>query len=196
MICMWLETYLSLFEQGEKIAIVGRSGCGKSTILRLILNLIRPDRGETIIDGVSTHLLEEADLPKIRSNIGLLFQSAALFDSMNVKDNIAFSLRYGVKHYTELEINRIVSEKLEMVEMLGFEEYMTSKLSGGQRKRIGLARALASNPKVMLYDEPTTGLDPVLSTNIEDLMVQLSDTLNVTSIVVDASTIDNTSYSR
>lgn len=171
-------------DQGEKIAIVGRSGCGKSTILRLILRLICPDRGKICINGRDIVTMSEADLVHQRSEIGLLFQSAALFDSMNVQDNVGFALRYGTKTYTENEIRYRVNEALEMVEMSGYETYMTSKLSGGQKKRIGLARALVSKPKVMLYDEPTTGLDPILSTSIEDLIVRLSDNLNVTSVVV------------
>jgi len=171
-------------EQGEKIAIIGRSGCGKSTILRVLLGLIRPDHGDVFIDGINLSTCSEEELMKVRSDIGLLFQSAALFDSMNVEENVGFALRHGKERLTESEIAQKVFEKLEMVEMLGFEKQMTSKLSGGQRKRIGLARALVSEPKVMLYDEPTTGLDPILSTSIEDLIVSLSDRLNVTSIVV------------
>jgi len=171
-------------DQGEKVAIIGRSGCGKSTILRLILRLICPDQGKIMINGRDVATLTESELVLQRSEVGLLFQSAALFDSMNVYENVAFSLRYGIKVYTEKEIQKKVRETLDMVDMVGYDTQMTSNLSGGQKKRIGLARALVSNPKVMLYDEPTTGLDPILSTNIEDLIVRLSDSLNVTSVVV------------
>ncbi len=170
-------------EEGERIAIIGESGCGKSTILRLILGLILPDKGSIQVNSQQVNQLDYRQLKKLRLSCGMLFQSGALFDSMSVFDNVAFGLleNYGI---TGKELRHKVSEALEMVGMLAYSERLPSQLSGGQRKRIGLARAIATGPKIMLYDEPTTGLDPVLSTIIEDLIVSLNKDLKVTSIVV------------
>jgi len=169
--------------KGEKIAIIGPSGCGKSTLLRLIMGLHRPDSGQILVDGQDIAQLTYEELKGVRARIGMLFQSAALFDSLSVGGNVAFPL-IEAGGFTSSGIQRIVAEKLDMVEMDGAEHKDPAELSGGQRKRVGLARALARNPEVMLYDEPTTGLDPVLSTNIENLIVKLNDQLHVTSIVV------------
>lgn len=179
---------------GEKISIIGPSGCGKSTLLRLIMGLHFPDSGQVKVDGVDLKQLRVSQLKTVRERIGMLFQSAALFDSLSVGNNVAFPLREsGV--VDQRTIAKVVSEKLELVEMAGSELKDPAELSGGQRKRVGLARALARSPQIMLYDEPTTGLDPILSTNIENLIVKLNDTLHVTSIVVthQISTIMRTS---
>ena len=170
-------------QTGERIAIIGASGCGKSTLLRLIMGLHAPDTGEVLLFGEDIHRVSHARLLEIRLKIGMLFQSAALFDSMNVAANVAFPLIENFNIPAARVIDR-VAQKLELVEMSGFGEHDPADLSGGQRKRIGLARALSGDPEVMLYDEPTTGLDPILSTNIEDLIVRLSRQLKVTSIVV------------
>ncbi len=170
-------------QRGEKISIIGPSGCGKSTLLRLILGLHRPDSGQIIVDGQDITKMSTEALKDVRARIGMLFQSAALFDSMTVGGNVAFPLE-ETGGFAAGEIETIVAEKLDMVEMAGAEEKDPAELSGGQRKRVGLARALARSPEVMLYDEPTTGLDPILSTNIENLIVKLNDQLHVTSIIV------------
>lgn len=169
---------------GEKIAIIGPSGCGKSTLLRLMMGLHPPDEGEILVDGVSVASLDTAGLRKLRTKFGMLFQSGALFDSMNVEENVAFPLFETLGYKSTPETWNIVKEKLHLVEMLGAEKKMPAELSGGQRKRIGLARAIVGNPQIVLYDEPTTGLDPILSTNIEDLIVKLNNQLHITSIVV------------
>jgi phospholipid/cholesterol/gamma-HCH transport system ATP-binding protein len=168
---------------GERIAIIGASGCGKSTMLRLIMGLHKPDSGEVLVFGENIHQVSKARLLEIRLKIGILFQSAALFDSMNVAENVAFPLIENF-HMPAHKVATVVAKKLELVEMTGFDKNDPADLSGGQRKRIGLARALSGDPEIMLYDEPTTGLDPILSTNIEDLIVRLSRQLKVTSIVV------------
>jgi phospholipid/cholesterol/gamma-HCH transport system ATP-binding protein len=152
-------------------------------LLRLIMGLHKPDSGEVLIFGEDIQKVGKARLLEIRLKIGILFQSAALFDSMNVAANVAFPLIENF-HMPADKVAQIVAKKLELVEMTGFDNNDPADLSGGQRKRIGLARALAGDPEVMLYDEPTTGLDPILSTNIEDLIVRLSRQLKVTSIVV------------
>lgn len=170
-------------ERGERIAIIGGSGCGKSTTLRLILGLHFATSGKVMIDGQDISQLDTEALRQIRLKMGMLFQSAALFDSMTVEQNVAFTLTENT-NMTPLAIKRRVNETLEMVEMMGYGDRMPSELSGGQQKRIGLARAIAHRPSIILYDEPTTGLDPVLSTNIENLIIKLSEKLNATSVVV------------
>jgi phospholipid/cholesterol/gamma-HCH transport system ATP-binding protein len=170
-------------KKGEKIAIIGPSGCGKSTILRLIMGLIKPDSGQIIIEGEDITKLSEKHLKRIRLKLGMLFQSAALFDSLTVEENVAFSLVENFK-LPRAQIQCQVKEKLALVEMENTQKLMPSDLSGGMRKRIGLARAIAHEPQIMLYDEPTTGLDPVLSSTIEELIVKLASKLQITSIVV------------
>ena len=170
-------------ERGERIAIIGPSGCGKSTLLRLVMGLQKPDSGKILLDGVDVLTMDKQDLKTARLKFGILFQSAALFDSMTVEENVGFSPFENLK-LPSSKVKQIVKEKLSLVEMEGYEKFMPSDLSGGQKKRIGLARALASNPEVLLYDEPTTGLDPILSTIIEDLIVKLNNQLSVTSIIV------------
>ncbi|MDD5593209.1 MAG: ABC transporter ATP-binding protein [Candidatus Margulisbacteria bacterium] len=168
---------------GDSLAIIGPSGCGKSTLLRLILRIEEPTAGSIFINGNDISRLNEDQLIKLRENIGMVFQSGALFDSLTVFENVAFALREQMK-LTEREIGRIVREKLRLVELEGTDNLMPEELSGGMQKRVGIARALASNPSIILYDEPTTGLDPITSVNIENLMVKLSRELKVTSVVV------------
>jgi phospholipid/cholesterol/gamma-HCH transport system ATP-binding protein len=177
---------------GETLAVIGQSGCGKSVLLKHIIGLLKPDDGEVIVDGVHVGSAKTKQLEEIRSKIGFLFQSAALFDSMTVSDNITLGLReHGFRDPARLK--SIVAEKLSMVGLKGIENKMPSELSGGMRKRVGLARALATEPRYIFYDEPTTGLDPVTSDQIDELIKDVTERLNVTSIIIthDIFTVDN-----
>ncbi len=169
--------------KGESLVIIGRSGCGKSVLLKQIIGLMRPDGGRIVVAGRDVTRLNKKELAAIRTRFGMLFQGAALFDSMTVKENIALSLREHTKK-SEAEISRIVRERLEMVGLDGVQDLMPAALSGGMKKRVGLARALANDPEILLYDEPTTGLDPVSGDMINDLIVTLRERLHVTSIAV------------
>lgn len=169
--------------ESESLAIIGPSGCGKSTLLKLLLRLEIPTSGAVLIDGMDIGRLSEEGLIKMRKNTGMIFQSAALFDSMNVFENVAFALRQHTR-LSEKEIAKVVRSKLKLVDLDGTQELMPSELSGGMQKRVSIARALAFDPKTILYDEPTTGLDPITSVNIENLMIKLSRELKVTSIIV------------
>ena len=172
-------------EEGKTTVIIGSSGCGKSVLLKHIVGLLKPDKGSVVIDGDDISSMNEKEIYAIRKKFGFLFQSAALFDSMNVGENVGISLRENTL-MSKSEINKIVSEKLGLVNLPGTENLMPSELSGGMRKRVGLARALATNPQYILYDEPTTGLDPITSETIDELMdsVALNAELKVTSIIV------------
>ena len=170
-------------EAGESVVIIGRSGGGKSILLKHLIGLMQPDAGEVLIDGESLNGLNERRLILVRTKFGMLFQSAALFDSMTVAENIAFPLRRE-KSLSAKDLNCRVSEALEMVELPGTENKKPSELSGGMRKRVGLARAIVYRPQIVLYDEPTTGLDPVVSDSIDQLIIRVRDRLNVTSVVV------------
>lgn len=170
-------------ETGETIAIIGESGCGKSVLLKHVIGLLSPDEGEVIVDEKNVHSLKEKELYALRGRFGFLFQGAALFDSMTVLENVALGLVENHNHPEE-EIRRIVAEKLAVVGLPGIEDKKPSELSGGMRKRVGLARALATNPDYLLYDEPTTGLDPVMSNQIDALIAEITRKLNATSIVV------------
>lgn len=169
--------------QGETLVIIGRSGCGKSVLLKLILGLIDPDSGQIKVDGKDISLLPEEDMAKLRMRIGMLFQGGALFDSMSVGDNVGFSL---MEHSDTLpsKIRQTVREKLRTVGLAGIEHLDPAELSGGMKKRVALARAICQNPEIMFYDEPTTGLDPIMAEAINELIVHLNTTLKVTSIVV------------
>lgn len=169
--------------EGEFLAVIGPSGCGKSTLLKLLIRLEDPTSGSVQVNGGDIAKLGEEELIRLRERIGMVFQSGALFDSLSVYENVAFALREHAS-ITESEIARIVREKLKMVELEGTENLMPAELSGGMQKRVGIARALAFNPSIILYDEPTTGLDPITSLTIEDLMIKLSRELKATSIVV------------
>jgi phospholipid/cholesterol/gamma-HCH transport system ATP-binding protein len=168
---------------GESVVIIGRSGGGKSILLKHLVGLIRPDAGEVLIDGKPITGMNERQLIDVRHKFGMLFQGAALFDSMTVAENVAFALRRE-GNLAETEITRRVGEALEMVELPGIEEKKPSELSGGMRKRVGLARAIVYRPQIVLYDEPTTGLDPIVSDSIDRLIVRVRDALQVTSVVV------------
>ncbi|MBN2057280.1 MAG: ABC transporter ATP-binding protein [Candidatus Saganbacteria bacterium] len=170
-------------QHGESVAVIGPSGCGKSTLLRLLIRLEDPTAGRIYVDRQDISRLSDEGLIRLRSNIGMVFQSSALFDSMNVYDNVAFALHQRGKR-NEDQIRRIVREKLRLVELEGTEDLMPDELSGGMKRRVSIARTLAFDPKIILYDEPTTGLDPITSVTIEDLMIKLSRELKVTSIVV------------
>src|SRR3989338_1667905 len=172
-----------IINSGEVIVIIGRSGCGKSVLLKHIIGLIRPDMGQIIIDGNDVTRLEEYEMDKIRLSFGMLFQGAALFDSMTVGENVGFKLREHT-NIAGSEIQKKVADALELVGLKGIENLMPSELSGGMKKRVGLARAICNNPKIILYDEPTTGLDPIMADAINDLIADLNNKLNVTSIVV------------
>ncbi len=167
--------------RGETSIVIGRSGCGKSVLLKLVTGLMKPDGGEIRIDGEEISNLK--DLNRIRRKIGMLFQSAALFDSMTVEENVGFMLSQH-SSLSKREIEGIVAEKLHLVDLDGVQRLKPAELSGGMRKRVGLARAIAYNPEVILYDEPTTGLDPITGSEINRLIQDLHAKLKVTSVVV------------
>ncbi|MDD2997528.1 MAG: ABC transporter ATP-binding protein [Erysipelotrichia bacterium] len=168
---------------GESLVILGPSGCGKSVLLKHIIGLMKPDGGQVIIDGEDITRFDQKRLDALRMRMGMLFQSAALFDSLNVEENVAFGLRRHTR-LSNRAIHHIASEKLEMVGLPGTNYLMPSELSGGMRKRVGLARAIAMEPEIILYDEPTTGLDPIMTSAIDELHLSLKERLGVTSIVV------------
>jgi len=168
---------------GQTLVIIGRSGGGKSVLLKHIIGLMKPDKGDVLVDGESIVALSERALSRVRKKIAVLFQSAALFDSMNVEDNIAFPLReMGMKDQRRIDAK--VADALEMVDLAGEQKKMPEKLSGGMRKRVGLARAIVTEPRCILYDEPTTGLDPIVADSINRLIRRLQKRLGITSIVV------------
>ena len=170
-------------KKGESVVIIGESGTGKSVTLKHICGLIWPDKGQVFFDGKDITNTPELDMPQYRVKIGMLFQNAALFDSLTVAGNIAFGL---LEHGSidKSDIPDKISDTLRMVGLPGVEDKIPSELSGGMRKRVGLARAIAMNPEVMLYDEPTTGLDPIMSDVINDLILSTQEKLGVTSISV------------
>jgi phospholipid/cholesterol/gamma-HCH transport system ATP-binding protein len=170
-------------ESGESVSIIGRSGGGKSVLLKHIIGLLQPDSGDVLIDGHNIVAMNERQLLRVRRKFGMVFQGAALFDSMTVAENVAFSL-HRHKNLTPGEIARRVTEVLEMVDLPGTENKNPAELSGGMRKRVGLARAIIYEPQIVLYDEPTTGLDPIVSDSIDKLIIRVRDHLKVTSIVV------------
>ena len=168
---------------GETMVIIGRSGCGKSVLLKHVIGLMQPDHGSVLIDGVDLTAAHGRALDELRLKFGMLFQSAALFDSMSVEDNVAFALREHTAMSVEA-IRQRVQECLSLVGLEGADELYPAELSGGMRKRAGLARALAMNPEIILYDEPTTGIDPIMGDVIDSLIMALRDRLKVTSVVV------------
>ena len=169
--------------KGETVAVMGMSGAGKSTLLKCIAGLVRPTGGQLLIGGVDIARMNEGELDTIRRKIGMVFQYAALFDSLNVYDNVAFGLRYHTRK-NESEIAEVVRAKLSMVGLPRTENLMPAELSGGMQKRVGLARAIAMEPEIVLYDEPSAGLDPITSATIAELIVKARDELGVTSVVV------------
>lgn len=171
-------------EKGETIVIIGRSGCGKSVLIKHIVGLLEPDSGYVKVEGKIVSDLNQKDLYELRKKFGVLFQGSALFDSMTVEENVGLPLVESKLEYSKSEIRKTVEEKLSLVGLTGNLNLKPSELSGGMKKRVALARALATNPSYILYDEPTTGLDPIMSDSIDNLIKDLSEKLNVTSIVV------------
>jgi len=168
---------------GESIVIIGRSGCGKSVLLKHIIGLMRPESGNVIIDGMDITVVDEKKLNKVRLDFGMLFQGAALFDSLSVLENVGFQLF----EYTDMPLPNIkkrVTECLGRVGLTGIEDVKPAELSGGMKKRVGLARSICMFPKIILFDEPTTGVDPIMGDIINDLIRHLHDTLKTTSITV------------
>jgi len=170
-------------EDGETITIIGGSGCGKSVLLKHIVGLLKPEAGKIEVDGQEITRLGMEELAEVQKKFGMLFQGAALFDSLTVGENIAFGLRM-LTDLEERQIRKTVSEKLSMVGLEGIEEMMPAELSGGMKKRVALARAIAMNPKYILYDEPSTGLDPIMADVINNLILDLQEKLKICSIAV------------
>ena len=170
-------------EEGKTITIIGGSGCGKSVLLKHMVGLLKPEAGEIEVDGQEITRLGMEELAEVQKKFGMLFQGAALFDSLTVGENIAFGLRM-LTDLEEREIKKRVSEKLSLVGLEGIEELMPAELSGGMKKRVALARAIAMNPKYILYDEPSTGLDPIMADVINNLILDLQEKLKITSIAV------------
>lgn len=170
--------------KGENVAILGKSGTGKSVLIKMIVGLLRPDRGDVIVLGKEVDKLNTKDLDALRLRIGFSFQNSALYDSMNVYQNIAFPLTMNVKHLTKKEVDSAVMEALEAVGLKDKVKQMPSDLSGGQRKRIGIARTLILKPEIMLYDEPTSGLDPITSAEINDLINEVQRQYNTSSVII------------
>jgi len=171
-------------DTGETMVIIGRSGCGKSVLIKHIVGLLYPDEGYVKVEGHRVDEMNMKELYQLRSKFGFLFQASALFDSMTVEENIALPLVESGKHYSRFELDKKVADKLELVGMRGVQKLKPAELSGGMKKRVGLARALITDPDYIFYDEPTTGLDPIMSDSIDDLIKELTDKLNATSVVV------------
>jgi phospholipid/cholesterol/gamma-HCH transport system ATP-binding protein len=169
--------------RNETTVIIGRSGVGKSTLLRCILGLVKPDSGSILVEDVDITKISEAELNLIRRDFGMLFQGAALFNSMTVGENVAFPIRQH-RNYDEQQIQSIIREKLSLVDLDGCENMMPSELSGGMKKRAGLARALALNPKCIFLDEPIAGLDPIIAGGIDDLILKLKEVSGMTMTIV------------
>jgi len=175
---------LDLTLESQKITcIIGRSGGGKSVLLKHIIGLVKPDSGQIFVDDIDISTLKESELNEIRKNFGMLFQDAALFDSMTVGENVAFPLKEH-RRLPKKEMEQIITDKLLQVGLTGVTEKMPSELSGGMRKRVGLARALALDPKIILFDEPTTGLDPIMCDAIDRLIVKTQQNTGSTCVVI------------
>ncbi|MDP3790858.1 MAG: ABC transporter ATP-binding protein [Candidatus Omnitrophota bacterium] len=168
---------------GETTVIIGRSGCGKSVLLKHIIGLLKPDSGNILIDGKNTTRMDEKELNEIRMKFGMLFQGAALFDSLTIFENVGFSMLEHT-NATKQEVAKRVKECLALVGLKDIEDKKPAELSGGMKKRVGLARAILVRPQIILYDEPTTGLDPIMGDSINDLIVQLHARFKMTSIAV------------
>ena len=173
-----------LIPRSKITVIIGPSGCGKTVLLRHNIGLLKPDRGKVIVDGVDLSKLKRAELNEFRKRFGMLFQSAALFDSLTVFENVAFPLREHKLLSDEDKIEKIVHEKLKLVGLEGAGDKMPSELSGGMKKRVGLARAIVLEPQILLYDEPVTGLDPIMSVAIDNLILSMQQALKITSVVI------------
>ena len=170
-------------EKGESVVIIGRSGSGKSVLLKHIIGLLTPDAGHVLIEGEDIVGMNERELLRVRRKFGMLFQGAALFDSMTVAENVAFAFRHN-RNLSGKAIAEKVADALEMVDLPGTENKKPAELSGGMKKRVGLARAIIYQPEIVLYDEPTTGLDPIVADSIDQLIIRVRDRLKVTTIVV------------
>ncbi len=170
-------------EKGESMTVIGGSGSGKSVLIKHIIGLLYPDKGRVIVDGQVLNDLDEHGLNELRKKFGMLFQMAALFDSLSVWENVGFSLKQHTK-LPDREIRKIVTEKLALVGLKDVENKMPSELSGGMKKRVGLARAICMDAEIILYDEPTTGLDPITADAINDLVIDLRKKLGVTSVAI------------
>lgn len=168
---------------GSTTTVVGGSGSGKSVALKHIVGLLKPDEGEVWVDGENVTRLDRESLYELRRNVGYVFQFAALFDSMTIAENVGLGLR-RMPDVSPSDIAQRVAECLRLVDLEGLEEQTPAELSGGQRKRVGIARAIATNPKYLLYDEPTTGLDPVTAAVIDELIIRMSDELGATGVVI------------
>lgn len=178
-----LKGFTLTIRDGETTTVIGGSGSGKSVALKHIVGLLRPDQGDVWVDGENVSRLDQESIYRLRRNIGYVFQFAALFDSMTIAENVGMGLR-RMEDFPAEQIPERVRECLAVVDLEGFEDRLPSELSGGQRKRVGLARAIATRPKYILYDEPTTGLDPVTTAVIDRLIVRLADELGVTGVVI------------
>ncbi len=174
---------LNVFK-GENVAVLGKSGTGKSVLIKIIVGLLTPDKGEVNVLGKQVDKLSPVELDALRLHIGFSFQNSALYDSMNVYQNLAFPLTMNVKNLSKKEVDDAVEEVLDAVGLKDKVKQMPSDLSGGQRKRIGIARTLILKPKIMLYDEPTSGLDPITSSEINELINEVQEQYNTTSIII------------
>ena len=169
--------------KGQTCVIIGRSGCGKSVLLKHIVGLLKPDKGKVLVSQKEVAVLDELELSQLRSKISMVFQGGALFDSMNVAENVGFSLIEHT-HISKKELLERVEESLSLVSLGGIGNLMPSELSGGMKKRVALARSICIRPEIILYDEPTTGIDPIAADSINELIRSLHDKLKVTSVVV------------
>lgn len=179
-----LKDFNLTIQKGENIVILGKSGCGKSVLIKCIVGLINYEGGSLKVLGNEIKDLKIKELDELRTRIGFVFQSSALYDSMSVKENLEFSLRRHGKNKTKTEINSLVEEMLENVGLASAINLMPSELSGGMRKRIGLARSVIMKPEIILYDEPTTGLDPITAKEISKMMLDMQEKYNISSIII------------
>ncbi len=168
---------------GETMVVIGGSGAGKSVLLKHLIGLLRPDEGQVLVNGQDLAGLDERQLSVVRRQFGMLFQASALFDSLTVWENVGFGLRQHTR-LSDAEIRRIAKEKLAVVGLHEIEDLMPAELSGGMKKRVGLARAIAMEPRILLYDEPTTGLDPIMADVINELIIELKRTLGETAVAI------------
>jgi len=178
-----LKGFTLTIPDGETVSVIGASGSGKSVALKHIVGLLTPDEGDVWVDGENVSRLDQDSVYRLRRNVGYVFQFAALFDSMTIAENVGMGLK-RISGMKKDEVQQRVEECLHMVDLDGYGEMRPSELSGGQRKRVGFARAIATEPKYLLYDEPTTGLDPVTAAVIDELVVKMADELGVTGVVI------------
>ena len=178
-----LKGFTLSIQDGETVSVIGGSGSGKSVALKHIVGLLIPDEGDVWVDGENVSRLDQESVYELRRRVGYVFQFAALFDSMTIAENVGMGLK-RIPGMKDAQVRERVEECLELVDLVGYGERVPSELSGGQKKRVGVARAIAAEPKYLLYDEPTTGLDPVTAAVIDDLMVKMSEELGVTGVVI------------